>query len=189
MMEQKYLCYTYLIGWSKMNLWYYGVRYAQTKRKRDYDLWTDYFTHSIPVKHMRVFIGEPDVIHYDKTFDSIDKAKAYENKVLQEHDCKNSILWLNKNDVPAPPVMKGESNFMYGRMNYNGKKVTIEKKEFLSIAEAARYYDKPISTIRLWIKNGKKTNREELKKHMSNSRKGKNNNFYEKNIHQNQERK
>ena len=120
--KEKTLCqltniyaYTYLIGWSNLDLWYYGVRYAQTNRKRDYDLWTDYFTHSKPVKHMRAFIGEPDVIHYDKIFDSIDEARKYESKALTEHNAKESIHWLNKHDKLSPPSMIGNENGMYGR--------------------------------------------------------------------------
>ena len=102
MSARHYLCYTYLIGWSNLDIWYYGVRYAQVKRKQDYDLWVDYFTHSKPVKHMRAFVGEPDVIHYDKIFDSIDEARKYEYKVLQEHKVTKSKNWLNKHDGKSP---------------------------------------------------------------------------------------
>ena len=128
MSARQYLSYTYLIGWSRLDLWYYGVRYAQVKRKQDYDLWVNYFTHSVPVKQMRAFVGEPDVIHYDKIFDSIDEAKFYELKVLNEHNCKNSIHWLNKNDIPAPPVISGRNHPMYGKKHSeNTKKILREK--------------------------------------------------------------
>jgi hypothetical protein len=37
-----YLPYTYLIGWSKLNLWYYGSQYG--KKAHPSNLWRTYFT-------------------------------------------------------------------------------------------------------------------------------------------------
>ena len=183
MSARQYLCYTYLIGWSNLDLWYYGVRYAQTNRKQDYDLWVDYFTHSKPVKHMRAFIGEPDVIHYDKIFMTEQDARKYESKVLIEHNCKNSSYWLNKHDKLAPPIMNGNNNGMYGReqkesskqkmrlakkdiylgnnnpffgkKHPNRKKVQIYNKIYESITEASNIYNVDRNTIRYWIKINK----------------------------------
>ena len=43
--------YTYIIGWSSLNKWYYGVRYA--KNCKPEDLWKTYFTSS---KHVKEFL-------------------------------------------------------------------------------------------------------------------------------------
>ena len=178
MSANKYLSYVYLIGWSKLDLWYYGVRYAQVKRRQDYDLWIDYFTHSGPVKHMRAFVGEPDIIHYDKIFDSIDEARKYELKVLVEHNCKNSIHWLNKNDVPAPPFMNGNRNGMYGRKHTKEakekqqKEIEIDNIIYNGVNEAAFILGVHRTTITKWIKFGKPT-KEKTREKISNSLKGK----------------
>lgn len=52
--------YTYLIGWSNQNKWYYGVRTA--KNCHPGDLWTTYFTSSKYVKQFITQYGEPDII-------------------------------------------------------------------------------------------------------------------------------
>lgn len=44
-------CYTYLIGWSEYDIWYYGVRYA--KGCNPADLWVKYFTSSKFVREFR----------------------------------------------------------------------------------------------------------------------------------------
>ena len=58
--------FTYLIGWTSHNLWYYGVRFAKGCNPRD--LWTTYFTSSEKVKQTRQELGEPDVIEVRKIF-------------------------------------------------------------------------------------------------------------------------
>lgn len=57
--------YTYLIGWSEHNLWYYGVRYANSTIPEN-DLWVKYFSSSKYVKDIRKEFGEPDVIQIRK---------------------------------------------------------------------------------------------------------------------------
>lgn len=90
-----YIPYTYLIGWSKHNKWYYGVRYA--KNCNPADLWKTYFTSSKYVKLFRKEYGEPDIIQIRKTFKSADKAIFWEDKVI----CKMKLYlredFLNKN--------------------------------------------------------------------------------------------
>ena len=128
MSANKYLSYVYLIGWSKLDLWYIGVRYAQTKRRQDYDLWIDYFTHSIPVKHMRAFIGEPDIIHYDKIFDSKEEAIEYELEILKEHDVKNNSNFLNKSIGKASNYKRTkEINEKTSKSNKNPSEKTRQK--------------------------------------------------------------
>ena len=63
--------YTYLIGWSKIKKYYYGVRYKIGCQPDD--LWKKYFTSSYFVKCMRETFGEPDIIQIRKVFDDIEQ--------------------------------------------------------------------------------------------------------------------
>lgn len=91
-----YQPYTYLIGWSDLNLWYYGARYASGCHPTD--LWVSYFTSSKIVAERRKIYGEPDIILVDQTFDSAESALDHEKKVLKEQDAAKSSQWLNKNN-------------------------------------------------------------------------------------------
>lgn len=86
--------YTYLIGWSKLNKWYYGCRFA--KGCSPSDLWKTYFTSSKYVKRFREENGEPDIIEIRKTFDCVEKAGLWESKVLRRLAVINDEKWLNK---------------------------------------------------------------------------------------------
>ena len=103
-----YQPYTYLIGWSNHNKWYYGVRYAQNCNPQD--LWKTYFTSSKHVKKLREEYGEPDVIEVRKIFDSKEAAILWEEKVLRKMDVRNAEKWINKNDCSAPPTYYGEEH-------------------------------------------------------------------------------
>lgn len=88
--------YTYLIGWSNPNLWYYGSRYANTVPPED-DLWKIYTTSS----HSRVdetvlLYGEPDVIQVRRTFATGPEAVAWEDTVLRRINAVKSPKWLNE---------------------------------------------------------------------------------------------
>jgi hypothetical protein len=52
--------YTYLIGWSSTNKFYYGVRYA--KKCNPSELFISYFTSSKHVKSYMKKHGNPDII-------------------------------------------------------------------------------------------------------------------------------
>lgn len=88
--------YTYLIGWSTHNKWYYGCRFA--KNCNPNDLWVLYFTSSKKVKHMRQEFGEPDIIQIRKIFPTANKARQWETDVLRKINAVNSPLWLNQTD-------------------------------------------------------------------------------------------
>ncbi|MFA6198816.1 MAG: hypothetical protein WC679_00165 [Bacteroidales bacterium] len=60
--------YTYLIGWSTMNKFYYGVQY--NKKANPDDLWKSYFTSSKIVQQFRKEFGEPDIIQFRKVFET-----------------------------------------------------------------------------------------------------------------------
>lgn len=108
--------FTYLIGWSKQNIWYYGVRYKDGANPLH--LWTKYFTSSKLVKNYRVIFGEPDVIQIRKTFSSKSDARLWESKVNRRLTVK-SEKFLNQFDgtekfgtlgmVPAIDVRTGQS--------------------------------------------------------------------------------
>ena len=87
--------YTYLIGWSHKNTWYYGVQYA--KNCNPDNLWKKYFTSSKYVKSFREQHGEPDIIQIRKIFNSVKKARLWEEKVIEKMNCVHSNNWLNRN--------------------------------------------------------------------------------------------
>lgn len=90
-------CYTYLIGWSKENKYYYGVRYA--KNCMPSDLWNTYFTSSVFVKQHRKLYGEPDIVQVRQVFgNNSQKAKLWEDKVLKRLNVKNNLKWLNQSN-------------------------------------------------------------------------------------------
>ncbi len=86
--------YTYLIGWTSLNLWYYGVRYSV--KAHPTDLWVTYFTSSKRVKQLREKYGEPDVIQIRKTFGDPHKAKDWEDKILRRMNTKFDSKWINQ---------------------------------------------------------------------------------------------
>jgi len=115
--------YTYLIGWSSLGKWYYGVRYAN-KVEPELDLWGKYFTSSKVVKALRKEHGEPDVVQVRRKFDDPEQARAWEERVLRRMNCVKSDSWLNrciggkKFHVPGkrdPEVGKKISESLTGR--------------------------------------------------------------------------
>lgn len=95
--------YTYLIGWSKHNLWYYGAKYG-TKADPN-NLWVKYFTSSKYVKYARLLYGEPDVVMIRRLFTSPELCKKWETTVLRRIKAVESDTWLNKslsNGYPKP---------------------------------------------------------------------------------------
>ena len=94
--------YTYLIGWSAQQKYYYGVRYASDCNPSD--LWVKYFTSSPAVKAMRLIYGEPDVRQVRKIFTDKQDARLWETKVLRRMKVIRRDEFLNKNDAPAPPI-------------------------------------------------------------------------------------
>ena len=94
--------YTYLIGWSAQQKYYYGVRYSLNCNPTD--LWVKYFTSSPTVKAMRLIYGEPDVLQIRKIFFNKQSARLWETKVLRRMKVIRKEEFLNKNDAPAPPI-------------------------------------------------------------------------------------
>jgi len=107
-----YTPYTYLVGWSKHQKYYYGVRYS-TKSNNLYesgchpdDFWVTYFTSSPSVKKMRDEYGEPDIIQIRKTFLTKQAAQNWEDKVLKRMDVVSNDKWLNRNVAGTPPDIR-----------------------------------------------------------------------------------
>lgn len=89
-----YKPYTYLIGWSRLQKYYYGVRYASDSHPKD--LWVSYFTSSKLVKSYYEKFGDPDIIQIRKTFSNSNDARMWEHKVLKRLNVIKEDKWLNK---------------------------------------------------------------------------------------------
>lgn len=88
--------YVYLIGWTKLDKWYIGVRYRKNCCQPS-DFWKTYFTSSKHVAKFRQEHGEPDHIEILKTFNNAKEARIYEEQKLKEFDVLKDPKWLNKN--------------------------------------------------------------------------------------------
>ena len=145
MSAQQYLSYTYLIGWTEHDTWYYGVRTAN-KHKPENDLWIHYFTSSKYVQEFRELHGDPDVIQIDKTFENQQDALTFESEQLKKFDVINESKWLNKaisNKIKC--IRKGSENGFYGKTHSDeqkakwskirsGRKLSDEHKQKVSLA-------------------------------------------------------
>jgi hypothetical protein len=125
--------YTYLIGWTAHNKWYYGSRYA--KKCHPSDLWKLYFTSSAYVKQMREEFGEPDVIQVRKTFESVNECRNYEHRVLQRLRVVKSSKWLNKTDVKSIPPEEAAKPALQRRWYTNGTENVYINPDKQSIPE------------------------------------------------------
>jgi hypothetical protein len=94
MSEVNTIPYTYLVGWTELNLWYYGCRYADGCSPSD--LWVKYFTSSKLVKNIRKMHGEPDVINVRKTFDDKLSTREWEIKVIHRMGIVRDKRFLNQ---------------------------------------------------------------------------------------------
>lgn len=85
--------FTYLIGWSHLDTWYYGARWAAGCRPTD--LWKSYFTSSLEVAKFRSEHGEPDVVEVRRVFADGDRARKWEECALRRLGAVASPRWLN----------------------------------------------------------------------------------------------
>ncbi len=126
-----YTPYTYLIGWSGHQTYYYGVRFS--KKCHPSDLWKTYFTSSKYVKQFRETYGEPDIIQIRKTFKDSKSAILWEEKVLKRINAIENKKWLNrsiagnwKTSESIPNPLKGKTyEEVYGEekaINWNNKR-------------------------------------------------------------------
>jgi hypothetical protein len=94
--------YTYLMGWSKQNKFYYGVRYS--KHAKIEDIGTTYFSSSKYVKEHIELFGIPDIIQIRKIFDNKEKALIWETKILKRMKVVEDIIFLNRWDNNMVPL-------------------------------------------------------------------------------------
>ena len=101
------MAFTYLIGWSHQDVWYYGY-----STRNESDLWNSYFTSSKYVALFRKENGEPDVIRVHKQFGTKQEANLFETKFLKRVGAVKSDRWLNKHDTESfrGPCMFSESS-------------------------------------------------------------------------------
>lgn len=103
-----YTPYTYLIGWTKQNIWYYGVRFG--KNCHPNDLWNPYKTSSKYVKEFIELHGDPDVIQIRKTFKDGESAQIWEERVLTKINVVERKDFLNKthtNRIKSEAIRNG----------------------------------------------------------------------------------
>lgn len=124
--------YTYIIGWSQTNTYYYGVRYAAHCNPSD--LWVSYYTSSKYVKEYRELNGEPDIIQVRKTFKDINDARSWEEKVLKRINAAGRPDFLNKANGKA--IQNSAAH--YERISIiNSRPKTDSEKYNMSIAKKA----------------------------------------------------
>jgi hypothetical protein len=155
-----YRPYCYLIGWSKLNKFYYGVRHSR-KSKCLYesgchpdDFWITYFTSSATVEEYRKLYGEPDIIQIRKTFDTAELATRWENTVLRR-------------------MLTGRSKEKFLNGQYNGLVVfTEEVRHKMSEAKKGRRLSEETKRRLSEINKGRVIS-EEWKRKISEAHKGK----------------
>ena len=130
--------YTYLIGWSSINVWYYGVRFRKNCQPADF--WITYFTSS---KHVREFItkyGDPDVKVIRKIFSDTKSARLWEHKVLRRLNARDDRRFLNKTNGDGRFFNLGHTEETKKRLSikHTGKKLSEETKQKLSIVNKGR---------------------------------------------------
>jgi hypothetical protein len=127
--------YTYLIGWTNHNKWYYGVRYAVDCHPSE--LWVTYFTSSKYVKTFRSNFGEPDVVTIRKIFSDSTKAKLWESAVLRKMCVSERPDFLNKAATDQKFINTGHTEETKQKLSDAAKrrpKISEETKKKMSIS-------------------------------------------------------
>lgn len=137
-----YTPYTYLIGWSTLDKWYYGVRYAK-KSKCLYktgchpdELWVIYFTSSDYVTNFILENGEPDIIQIRKIFDNKESAVKWEEKVLKRIKAHKRSEFLNKH--AGKSIILSEEDFEIISRKRKEKWNSLSAEEQKNIREERR---------------------------------------------------
>lgn len=147
--------YTYLIGWSRHDTYYYGVRFANGCSPGD--LWKGYFTSSRHVAEFRYLYGEPDVISIRKVFDNVESAQFWEYRTIRRIKVLSLKTWLNRSAGGAKFYSSGcpltEMHKIKLKRAMTGKRHTAETKEKLR----NHVLGKPVSQKRIDGLNAAKT--------------------------------
>lgn len=147
--------FTYLIGWSSLDTWYYGVRFARGCHPKQ--LWVSYFTSSRKVDAFRKEHGDPDVVQVRKIFIEPVDAVLWEAKALRRIGVPNRSNFLNK-----------------ARMNGNGCLIAATSKEKslkISMLMKGRVFSEE-TKVKMSIGSTGKKATPETKAKMSQSQKG-----------------
>lgn len=133
--------YTYLIGWSKLNKYYYGSRFARNSKPSD--LWHTYFTSSNYVKSFREEHGDPDILQIRRTFESADAVRSWEHKVLRRLNVVKSDKWLNRTDnksIDPACASKGRKGKIGNRLGSKNPKLSTLNR--LKVGENNPFFGK-----------------------------------------------
>lgn len=87
--------YTYRVGWTDQNIYYYGVRWGNSRTPPEKDLWIKYYTSSPAVQHLREKLGEPDLVEVRKEFDNTWAARYWEKTVIRRF-ARNAPHYTNE---------------------------------------------------------------------------------------------
>ena len=136
--------FTYLVGWSKQQKFYYGVRYANNCHPNQ--LWTVYYTSSNYVKRFREIYGEPDIIQVRKTFRTKEDAIKWEHTVLKRLNVLKEDKWLNmavgsKNRTDGPLTEIHKEHLSNSLRQYNHQ-IPKEKRTERSSKAASLLWEK-----------------------------------------------
>ena len=147
--------YTYLIGWSSLEKFYYGVRFA--KHCSPDDLWKKYFTSSKVVEDFVKTHGDPDIIEIRNTFDDVDKARLWETKVLKRIRAKDRKDFLNQTDnisinvsperqlAKYTPNVRRKMSLSAKQRGYNPKQLSEARKKITYTKERRDKISKSLS--------------------------------------------
>lgn len=132
--------YTYLIGWSELDLWYYGVKFGKSADPALF--WVNYFTSSKYVKSLRDEFGEPDVREIRKTFESKESASEWERKVIRRIGAVWSDKWINRgnggHEFNPPPELRARSKTCRQKISEARKRWAAKPENREKAIEAAR---------------------------------------------------
>lgn len=142
--------YTYLIGWSKLNLFYYGVKYGKNCDPDTF--WIKYFSSSKKVKELRQTTGDPDIIQIRRIFSDPKDAIQWESKVLRRMNVLQQNKWLNANisgaQIQTQEINTKRSQTMKGNITrsiqfkQNVSKVHLGKIVSEETKKKLQYYSK-----------------------------------------------
>lgn len=125
--------YTYLIGWTVFDRWYYGSETAfVTKIANPANLWTTYFTSSKVVEEFRREHGEPDVVEVRRIFSDPNEALRWERNVLERIGVLHDKRWLNQ-AITDPKFSSGMLN------KKHSEKTRMKMKQVTGAKKASNY--------------------------------------------------
>ena len=157
-----YKPYTYLIGWSRFNIYYYGVEYSNsTKVANPKNLWKTYFTSSKEVSKFVDEYGSPDILKVRRIFNDSYQARNWERKVIDRCKLVEDKRFLNKSNGSDKFLNSGGYNLSERTKNNQSKSWTDERKAAHSLKKTGegnpRFGKKLSKSTKKKIKENKKT--------------------------------